>query len=347
MFGRNRISGKLMDAVLIPDAGSQPRLLVLTDGSFEYLSTTKRPGKEVKTIKGLFCKTYLYHYDPMAKAVLQRQKTKYDSLPPDCVLIPIGHEIWEVPVERRFYTTHLRVLDAKTGQVIMTQNDLAKKFPELASGILRIVADVKRPPYLKIYTKDGRTLIYGLEQKKLYSDKKDFLKSLDSQLGEIKLFVLADPSGGARKRLFLVTGPAFKLYHASFMESYFAKLSLLESFYDARAEELARDKVFLEGWIAYQDQTIALIVHQDQVGSNSPRRITCVDAEGKVLWTLPQKDLFQGLELSANDAYSVKTFVQDRLRVKRHDSTLLIVFKPKGFMGVDIRTGRILWKEVI
>ena len=347
MFGKNKISGRLMDAALVPDAGSHPRLLVLTDGSFQYISQKKGPGKQVTARKGLFCKTYLYLYDPVSKKVLERQKTKYDVLPPDCVLISLGHEIWEVPVERGYDRPHLMVLDAKTARVLMTQDDFARKFPELASGILRIVADVNWPPYLEIYTKDGRTFVYSLEQKRIYANRKSFLKSLDSQLGEIKLFVLADPSGGARKRLFLLTGPASKLCHASFAESYFSKLSLLGRFYNAKAEQLAKDTVFLEGWIAYQDSDIALIAHQDQVGSNSPRRVTCVEADGDIRWALSKEDLFPGFELREKDVFSAKFFVQKRLRVKRHGSILLIAFKPKGFMGVDISSGRILWKVLI
>jgi hypothetical protein len=39
--------------------------------------------------------------------------------------------------------------------------------------------------------------------------------------------------------------------------------------------------------------------------------------------------------------------MRERLHVKRTDNLLLIVLKRVGIIGVDVATGRVLWKEKV
>ncbi len=343
MFGKNKISGKLMDAVLVPGTSGSPLLLVLTDGSLEYISKSRRPGKTVTGRKGLFCKTYLYLYDPVSRKILKTVKTKYDSIPPDSVLVPIRDKIWEVSVDVSYDRPHLRVLDKASGEVIMTWSQFSSKYPELSAGVTSAIAINQWPPYLEIRTKQGKTFYYSLEAEKLFSDKKSFLASLDRLRKEIVLFKLADPSGGKRRRLFKILGFPSKLCHTSMPESYFSKPELIKRFYGATAEPIAQNQVFLDGWIAYQDSDVAVIVHQDQLGDDSPRRITCISSDGKTMWTIPQDQLLPGLMRRSKDAFSTTEIMKDRLRVKRAGNVLLFVLARKGMMAVNMDQGKVLW----
>jgi hypothetical protein len=157
MFTKDRISGRLMDAVIIPAEGKGTELLVLTDGSFSYISKSRRPGKEVTGRKGFFCKTYLYKFDPAAGKVLGRIKTKYDTLPPDSVLMAQGQRVLEVSVAPEYDRPHMKVLDIRTGKTLMTTKEFLGQFPELSSGVKRTRAVAQWPAYVEIDTKDGQT----------------------------------------------------------------------------------------------------------------------------------------------------------------------------------------------
>lgn len=343
MFGKNKVSGRLMDAVILSGPSGEELLLILTDGSWEYMSKSKRPGKEVTGRKGLFCKTYLYLYDLSSGKVLDRVKTKYDNLPPDSVLIPVGQNIWEVSVDYSYQRPHLRVLSRRSGDVVMTWEQFSARFPELSPGAVRLIAEPTWPPYIEIYTSDGKILYYSIETDKMFPDKKSFLASLDLLKEEVTLFKLVDPSGGKRRRLFKLVGPTSKLSHISIPKSYFSKPELFQRFYQATLEPMAEDKVFLEGWIAFQDSDLVVVVHQDKVGKNSPRRITCIGLDGTLRWELSQAQIFPFLERKADDPFTDPTFMEGRLRVKRQGRIMLFVLARKGIMGVDAEKGNVLW----
>lgn len=345
MYMKNRLSGKLMDAVVVPVKGEGTQLLVLTDGSFSYISKSRRPGKEVTGRKGFFCKTYLYNYDPVSKKVLERTKTKYENVPPDSVLIARADRVWEVSVDPAYERPEVRALDIRTGKTLMSSEEFLGQFPELSSGVTRVRAVVSWPPYFEIVTQDGRTFFYGVDTKRLYPDKKAFLQSLDSLThGDVTVFELVDPSGGVRRHLYKLKGPASRLFHTIIPESYFSTPQLIEKRHGATTELLAENEVFLDGWIAYQDKDLVIVAHQDEVGENSARHITCLDGEGRIKWSLGQKDLFASFTRTQKEGFSSPFFMRHRLLLKRTEDLLLVVLKPVGMMGVDLATGRVLWK---
>ncbi len=344
MFGKNRISGKLMDALIVPGPSGQAQLIVLTDGSLPYISKSRSPGKQTTGQKGLFCKTYLYMYNPVSKQVLFRIKTKCETLPPESLLILAHDQVWEVCADPAYDRPHLRVFDWKTGEILMTQDGFLSKFPQLSGGVIRIVGIPGRFPYLEIYSRDGQVFCYSLDSEKLYGDKKSFLNSLDGLSKEVTVFKLADTSGGVRKRLYKFTGPPSKLLFTSISEVYFEKPELAKAHLQASPEKIAPEQVFLEGWIGYQDSDIVVVVHQDQVGENSPRRITCMDSAGNVRWTLSQKDIFPGLARKQKDPFSTPFFLSHRLRIKKSGNTLLFVLVHEGMMLVDSAHGQVLWR---
>jgi hypothetical protein len=345
MFTKNRISGRLMDALVVPGKGETTQLLVLTDGSLSYISKSRRPGKQVTGRKGFFCKTYLYEYAPASNKVLGRLNTKYDTLPPDSVLLAQGEKALEVSVAPDYDRPHMRVLDIRTGKTLMTTEKFLGQFPELSSGVKRTRAVTQWPPYVEIDTKDGRTFFYGLESGRLYPDKNSFLQSLAAlSHGDVAVFELADPSGGVRKHLYKLTGPPAKLCHAVIPESYFSTPQLIEKRFGATAKLVAQSQVFLEGWVAYQDKNLVIVAHQDEVGENSSRSITCLDAEGGIKWRLGQEDLFPSFARRQKDGFSSLFFMRQRLHVKHMDKLLLLVLESTGMIGIDPSTGRVLWK---
>ena len=63
----NSISGSFLDAVIVPTKNGEQRVWVLTDGSFNFIQTTKSPGRTSTGRECYFCKTWTYIIDPKDK----------------------------------------------------------------------------------------------------------------------------------------------------------------------------------------------------------------------------------------------------------------------------------------
>src|SRR4030095_3143244 len=59
----NKISGDFLDAVIVPSKDGTQKLWVLTDGSFNFIKTSKTPGRTSTGRSCYFCKTYTYIID--------------------------------------------------------------------------------------------------------------------------------------------------------------------------------------------------------------------------------------------------------------------------------------------
>lgn len=345
MLFKNRISGELIDAAYIPGASGRGTLCVLTDGSFSYFSRKRQPGKQVSGQKGILCKTYLYGYDPVSRKVLYKKSTKYDHLPPDASLVLIKDILWQISSDPAVDTQYVYGLDPVNGEIKFDTSQFNSRFSQLSSGVLKQSLTPYPPYIIRASSRDGREVYIDVAEGHAADNVAKLIEASRNRPMPISVFALGDPDGGVRRRVWKMTGTNANLYHLDLADGYFNDPEYFKRNYQAEAELMPTEEVFLEGVIVYQDGEIAVILHQESVGKNSGRLLTCIDGQGKILWRLDQAQLFPSLALKESDPYSTLFFVRSRLSVKRKGDVLLIVFKPDGWIGLNAANGSQLWRQ--
>lgn len=342
MLFKNKLVGKLIDAELLTDAANRTTVAVLTDGSWSYLSKSTVAGRTSQGRKGLFCKTHLFWYDPVKRAVLTHETTPYKQLPPRSIILHLGDALWQIAVEPDYQPLTVSAFRPDNGSPLMDTAQFTQRFA-LAGQTIRRQSLRPYPPYfLTFATETGREIVVDLQSGRSGGEITELVPKEAS--GTIDLFALADPAGGEQRRLYRLSNGDGRLYRFNVPQSAYSDLQYFERNFNARAEEINTAAPFIAGLLIYQDDEIAVILHQDLAGPDSPRRITCVDTTGRTRWSLSQELLFNGLRLQTKAPFSVNAFVQDRLRIKRSGGTMLIVFAPEGFMAVQSESGKVIWR---
>jgi hypothetical protein len=152
-----------------------------------------------------------------------------------------------------------------------------------------------------------------------------------------------EPNSDKRKKLYYIWGPKGELYFSSPRPE-----SIVQS--KGRADEklngkiLVPDKAFIDGELLYFDDDIAVIIHQDNIGKNANRMLTCVDKSGKELWTAGQDVLFDDIKATDKNAFSDMFFMKSKFDVQRSGNTVMFLFKPEGAIAFDLSSGKKLWE---
>jgi hypothetical protein len=111
---------------------------------------------------------------------------------------------------------------------------------------------------------------------------------------------------------------------------------------DAKEQQLVmhlKDRIFLKGEIIYQDSTRCLILHSSEVSKNARHFLTCVQADGKILWEI--KDNPPKILATTEDIYKSNLeaiFSKDQLMIISN------VYNIPGAIGLDPKTGKTLWE---
>jgi hypothetical protein len=341
MFDKNRISGELIDAEWIPNPSGGGTLCILTDGSWTYFSRTRTAGRQSQGRKGIFCKTHRYWYDPQHNRVLTRRTERYAQLPPPAVLLFAGDMLWEISTEPDRKPSRVLALRPATGEQIMDTGQFYSRFAGAGVSIQRHTLYPFPPYYLTLTTEDNRHHYIDLTS----GTSAAALSSLFSdQSGTLNRFVLADPTLGNHRLLFLITGGDWQLLASVIPQSAFKNPNYFERSLGAKAVSISPGMHFLDGVLSYQDNEIAVILHQEEMAPTADRRLTCVDKAGQIQWTLSQAQLFPGLALRQNKPFSSTAIIQNRLRIKKSGGLMLVVFQAEGWIGLDAASGRILWR---
>ncbi|RPI18632.1 MAG: hypothetical protein EHM58_04815 [Ignavibacteriae bacterium] len=341
----NKIKGDLLNVTYVPGKDAESgKLWIVTDGSFSYIQETKSPGKYSVGREGIFCKTWTYIYDPVNQQVLKKLKTDYDELPPRPEMFTKDGNVWIVSQEQFDYEPMINIFNAETMEPVMDTKGFISKHEELSSGIINLSVTFEEPRHFNIKTRDGQSFVYSIELDELFTNYNDLRVRMIGEGPEtVNIFALGEKSSGPRKVLYRVTGPAKELKTNSLSESYLDDANTLKFFTKSTAQKLTPDKVYLEGLILYQDKDAVVILHQDQVGKNASRMLTCVGTDGKLMWTKNQDELFEELAVTEDDAFSVIFFMKSKIKATREGNLLLFKFEPKGIIGFDFNSGKKLW----
>lgn len=343
----NSISGSFLDAVIVPTKSGEQRVWVLTDGSFNFIQTTKSPGRTSTGRECYFCKTWTYIIDPKDKSVEKKIKTEYKDIITTIEMYYDNGKVWTFTREYGENEPKIETFDAETGSKLTDTKEFVSKFPELSAGLTEVHYDAKELS-LRLKTKDGREGVYSLEDGKLYKNASDFRKSWEKDSTKMVAGILApeDNSSSPRKKLYRVSGPKAVIRdNMSSLVSYVGREDhpMLEG---KVSSQPMTEKVFLEGIMYYTDQDCAIIVHLDKLGKVSNRLITCIDLKsGKEKWTIQPDEMFDKMKIDEeDDTFSSLFFTKDNIDIKRRGGLVLLQLKNEGIIGYDFETGKKLWE---
>ncbi len=342
----NSLSGDFLNAVIVPSKDGTQKLWILTDGSFNFIQTTKTPGRTSTGRECYFCKTWTYIIDPQTEKVLNKIKTPYEDIITQIDLVYHDGKVWQFTREYGENDPKIEAFDSETGEKVMDTKEFMSKFPELSAGLTGAYYD-EDDNTVKLKTKDGRdNLVYRMEDGKLYSDFKDVREALDKDSTRTSVSVLSSENGsGPRKKLFKISGPKNKILdNKSSLESYSRNPSSMKH-YNLSSEPMG-DKIYLEGIMYYEDSDCAIIIYLDQLGRKSNRLMACVDIKtGKEKWTINEDILFDEMKIDEDDdTFSSLFFTKDNMDVKRSGNLVILQLKGQGIMGFDYSTGKKLFE---
>jgi outer membrane protein assembly factor BamB len=342
----NKIKGDFLDMAIVTTKEGKQNLWILTDGSFNFIQTTKSPGRTSTGRKCYFCKTWTYIYDPAGGNIIKKTKNDMQDIITHVDMVYDNGKVWEFTREYGENDPKIEAYNAETGELVMDTKNFISKHPDLSAGLTAVHYEPKTK-MVNLSTKDGKQYMeYDIENDRLYKNAAEQRDEIEKETETISIPVLAaENSSGPRKKLYKVTGPKGKiLTNITSLESYANNPHSMDFFVGGKSEPVS-DKIYLEGIIYYQDAETAIIIHIDQLGKKSSRMMTCVDINsGKEKWTIPQSDLFKHMKIDENDdAFSSIFFTKDKIQVKRQGNLVVLQMEGEGLMGFDFNTGKKLW----
>lgn len=343
----NSLSGSFLDAVVVPTKDGEEKVWILTDGSFNFIQTTKSPGRTSTGRECYFCKTWTYIIDPKTEKVLHKIKTPYEDIITLIDLVYHDGKVWSVTREYGENEPRIEAFNSETGEKVMDTKQFESKFPQLSAGLTEAHYD-KEDFTIRVKTRDGREGIYSFKEDKLYKDHSEFNKSLTKDSTIISYPVLApeDNSSSPRKILLLATGPKASIENnKSSISRNSSTDDHLQKYYKITVSPLS-EKIYLEGIIYHMDSESVIIVYLDQLGKKSNRLVSCVDLKsGKELWTLKPEEIFEEMKIDEeDDTFSSLFFTKDKINIKRSGNLVLLTLKNEGIMGFDYKTGKKLFE---
>ncbi len=367
----NTLRGDILDFEIVPLESGAAHLWILTNGSFDYVSSTKSPGHYSSRRECLGCKAWLYEYDPSAKKVVRTIKIAHRAALINSHIAGNGLTVYYIADAFHDEEPKVMAWNAHTGKPVMDTRAFTARHPELGSGLVKAVYD-RESGLVTLNTKDGRNdLVYSIREERLYPSMAEGLKAMENLEEQTTVFVLSPEAGSnARMRLYAIRAPRGMLarhrgdrWSMSEME-HLRRFSRVVGSHDAisaahgmsarhRRDRLSMtdmelrplsDNVFLDGTIYYQDGECAVIIYLNQLGKKADRIMTCVGPDGKRKWTVPQSGLFKGMKIDEDSSsFSGMTFTRNKIKVSRSGDLVVLMFEGAGLMGFDFRTGKQLF----
>ena len=340
----DRIRGDLIDCVIVPQNAETGRLWILTDGSFNYISSTKTPGRYSIGRKCLSCKAWIYEYDPVREKVIRKIKVKYDDIIMNAGILYSKGTVYHVADAYRKGEARVLLYDAATGTMVGDTKSFISRHPELSGGITKARLD-KNNRTMEFDTRDGKTnLVYSSEDERVYPSYSSFLDEQRKDTRETDMFFLcSEDSHDARKLLYRATGPRRQLLdrRSALERNCSGNMKHITRHIKGFTTQRMQDLVFLQGMIYHQDDEGAIIIHLNQTGRKADRIITCVDHDGKIKWTVPQSELFDQLKIDEDrDVMTRVDLSKDKIAVLRSGNMVVLEVYQLGLIGFDHKTGK-------
>lgn len=340
-----RFEGGFIDAIIVPVAGTTPKIFILTDGSKTYIETKKRPGYYSTGAACIECKTTAYLYDPAGDEVLSSSDYKYPDIIASTDIALKDGRIFQFTCSYGETPAGVNTYDAISGKLLSETGDFISSYPELSAGIIELSY---RPEerIVKFETKDGRKdIIFSVAMLKMFSSDKELRTTIENSVeGESFIYAMANEKNDSRRQLYRISAPKkFIVSQASTLMNYSDRPNMLKQ-YKAVSEKIS-DKSYIEGIIYVQDETNVYIISLTAAGKKSERIFTCVDFNsGKEKWSVQQNELFDYMKIDEEQNSSQSFFsTKDKISVTASGNLVLLKLKGDGVMAFDTDTGRKLW----
>lgn len=340
-----RFEGGFIDAVIVPAAGTTPKIFLLTDGSLTYIETKKRPGYYSTGAACTDCKTTAYLYDPAEDKIISNIDYKYPDIVASSDIALKDGRIFQFTRSYGETPAGVNTYNAITGKLLSETGDFISSYPELSSGIIEISY---RPEerIAKFETKDGRKdIIFSVDMLKMFSSDKELRTTLENSVnGESFIYAMANENNDSRRQLYKITAPKKHIIsQPTTLMNYSDRPNMLRQ-YKAASEKVS-DKSYIEGIIYFQDENNVYIVSVDQAGKKANRIFTCINAEtGKEKWSAGQNELFDYMKIDEEQNSSQSFFsTKDKISVIANGNLVLLKLKGDGVIAFDVNTGKKLW----
>ncbi len=343
----DKIRGGIIDCALVPQKDGSNRLWILTDGSFSYISSTKTPGHYSVGRKCLFCKAWLYEYDPVGEKVTRKIKIPYEDIIIRTSMFYSGDMIWHVADAYHLDGPKIQTFDVHTGAMVEDTEGFASRHPELAAGIIKVRYDQKKG-LISMDTKDGKTnLIYAIKEKKLYPSYSVHYDEQRKDISEREKFLLCAQDGQKTRSLLYKVKAVHRelMWNESNLQDHCERnMENIDSRIEGAEAKRLSDSVFLRGIIYHQDRDGVIIIHLNQIDKRADRIMTCIDREGKIRWTVPQSEMFKRMQIDEDGGY-YSTFggTENKIKVSRSGKLVVLILEGMGIMGFDYATGKKLF----
>jgi hypothetical protein len=342
----DKIRGDIIDCALVGQKDGSNRLWILTDGSFNYISTTKSPGHYSSGRKCKSCKAWLYEYDPHGEKVIRRIKIPYRDIIIRTSMFYNGDKIWHVADGYHLDEPKIQNFDVLTGTMVEDTAGFISRHPMLAAGIVKAWYDEKKD-LITLDTKDGRTgLIYSLQEQKLYPSYSLYYDEQRKDMNEKEKFLFCAQDGQETRKLLYRVKAAYRdlMWNESRLQhncDHFTQE--IPSGIAGETKRMA-DTVFLRGIIYHQDKDGVIVIHLNQIDKKADRIMTCIDRDGKTKWTVPQSEMFPKMQIDEDKGY-YSTFggTEKKIKVIRSGNLVVLMLEGVGIMGFDYTNGKKLF----
>ncbi len=333
----NEIKGDIVSAVYLKESKN---VFVYSDDSFYYTSETNT---SVSTECG-FCKTFGYFYNPYEKKVIKKLVFKFDDLPPNIEIFNYNKKIYILGKDFRKNKSFIRIIDENTYEILGDETTITSKFAELSAGISEITIDSKHKyQNAKLITKDGLTFYYIFQDDKLVKDINTFSPEATTELvpPETDITYFAMSKDEFRKTIYTVSGSAQNSW-TKWAENFGVDEN---NTHEGVINKKLNDKIYLNGFIIFQSDKYAIILHQKEISKSSERIITGIDINGNEIFILNQNDLFSKLKLKEDDPFREIFFIKNDISANiSNDEVFTFSLKKVGLLIYNFKTKQMIFK---
>ncbi|HEX2735344.1 MAG TPA: hypothetical protein VHM70_27255 [Polyangiaceae bacterium] len=299
------LRGDFVDATVVPEADGHDRVWIVADGSFKYIVTTESPGESSTGPGCMFCKAWLYAYDPSRELVVGRFEIDDPGVVLSRHIAFADDKVWVISDRYDDAPARIDAYNPHTLTPLFDTSGFLKQHPELSAGITSLRYENANTT-VDFELRDGTQRTFALDKNAFV--ERSFPPS-DAQRPQLRAL-----DTGSRQGLF-------------------------------RDNERLGSGVYLEGKIYWQNASDLFIIHVDQVDKKAKRLLTRVDAEtGQNVWTAGSLLPAMNIDYD-EDPFSSVASSSNNLRITTTPKAVMVVMDAVGFIGFEFATGKLLWKR--
>lgn len=206
----------------------------------------------------------------------------------------------------------------------------------------------------EITTNNGDRCYYNVPKNEFYYSEAEFkshFRKDDSLLMSKKLFsfVLSEvPEGVNKYQLNIVKSDTTKSIDALLELEYTWELDEEDFYYHKNYDykycefvSPSKTNYYLKGDIIYSDSSMAVILYETSLGTNSEKQISGISKSGKTIFILKESDFPNKEEMDEDEYWPPSNL--DFICKKKND-LMVILFDKYGALCFDLTNGKMLWK---